>query len=168
MQSINPPEKEFFQSLKSDTLIGECESFIVRTGLQNMVRLREWGAQHCTGHRKLWRGFQGCQTSAGSSPLVQGCCSHTHVELERRSSHPAHDNPAAVSEQPYPLYLCSKQTARTPPHFEIIMVKSPLAGRWLRKHRTSIWHGQVIMFRKLTNFPIYIIEKLQTYNLKWV
>lgn len=44
MQRINPPEKEFFQSLKSDTLIGECGSFMVRTGLQYMDRLSVSGS----------------------------------------------------------------------------------------------------------------------------
>lgn len=49
-------------------------------------------------------------------------------------SHPAGDNPAAVCEQPYQLYLCSERwserAVRTPParpHYriEIIMVKRP-------------------------------------------
>lgn len=129
MQGINPPEKEFFQSLKSDTLIEECGSFMVRSGLQSMDRLSVSGDNTAQGTRRFDGVSRDVKHQQEALLLIQDCSSHTHADLERRSSHPAHDTPAAVSEQPYPLYLCGKQTARTPPHFEIIMVKSPLAGR---------------------------------------
>lgn len=53
-------------------------------------------------------------TSLDTLSLLQACHSQT---LKEAVHTPAHDTPAAVSEQPYPLYLCGKQTVRTPPHF---------------------------------------------------
>lgn len=95
------------------------------------------------GEEEVWGCLRWLKTSAERSPWFRDRSSHTDLERERVHT------PLMTTLQRFPsnhtrsTCAASKQRAHTPSLYriEIIMVKSPLAGRWLTPQQVSFLTG---------------------------
>jgi len=72
---------------------------------------------HLSRFSRLWiKAGEGGARSSSSSPGGGGGVGGGGGGGGGGGSHPAYDTPEAVSEQPYPLYLCGKARSAHTPH----------------------------------------------------